>query len=52
MGEKLTASIEFMFNFALTVMESGKDDMRILVSQLDIMIMMLENIDASCCLAF
>ena len=50
--EYLYASIAFMFYFALTVTRSGKDHTRILPSELDIMIMMLQNIDAYWCLAF
>ena len=41
-----------MFFFALTVAKSGKDHTRIIARQLDIMMMMLENTDASCCLTF
>ena len=41
-----------MFYFALTEMKSGKYPTRILASHLDIIIMMLENIDASSCLVF
>ena len=37
-----------MFYFALTVRKIGKDHTRILAKQLDIMVMMIENIDASC----
>ena len=41
-----------MFNFASTVTKTSKDYKRMLASQLVIMIIMRENMDVSCCLAF